>query len=99
MPKNYYLYIKDGKVKRQTINMNDIYPESYAYSKIPSECDIFGRVETKGGIQFGFWQKHDLYPKNWEDPIEMEIWNKNQEEYKKAHYELLNKQEKLIFKL
>ena len=44
--KNYYLYFYNGKVCRQAINLNDIYPEIYAENKIPRGGDIFARIIT-----------------------------------------------------
>jgi hypothetical protein len=46
MPKNYYIYFFNGKIKRQAINLNDIYPESYASRKIPAGADIIAKIVT-----------------------------------------------------
>jgi len=50
MPKNYYIYFHEGKVKRQAINLNDIYPESYAEAKIPNGSDVFAMIITSNTV-------------------------------------------------
>jgi len=95
MPKNYYLYMKNGKVRRQVIDRRDIYPESTALGRIPPDCDVFARIEFVNWEYRGVWQKHELRPVG-DDPIDEKIWKLNQQEYKKAHIPLLTDFEKLL---
>ena len=92
-PKNYFLYFHNGKVKRQAINLNDIYPESYAAAKIPDGADIFARIIGKNygnGYRSNSmdtqWMKHTIwtsyYPDN--DGItfkDAELYHANQLAY------------------
>lgn len=93
-PKNYYLFtIKNKKgeiiIKRETINLNDIYPESYALNRIRNKygnADIFAKILNGKGI----WQKHNLYPENMEFGDEKHIqWKKLHKEYMIKHWNML----------
>ena len=70
MSKNYYIYAINGKIKRQAINLNDIYPESYASGRIPDGADILAKivqsdVKNHRGYMVKYmvstWLKHCLW--------------------------------------
>lgn len=82
MNKNYYIYSLNGKIKRQAINLNEIYPESYALSKIPEDAEIFAMIVTSdvtnkkwAGYRVKYMVSHWKYPKLWIDfyPDDSEI--------------------------
>jgi hypothetical protein len=82
MPKNYYIYSLNGKIKRQAINLSDIYPESYAFAKIPLGADTFATIitsDTKNKNWAGYmvkslktmWLAHDLWTNYYPDDYTM----------------------------
>jgi len=105
-PKNYYLYFHKGKVKRQAIRLNDVYPESYAMSRIPNQCEIFAKIILTGAVKLdygngnpvGIWQRHAFhdYPESEE---QKELWQKKQKEYCEFYFPMLNKEEKNLLKI
>jgi hypothetical protein len=99
-PKNYYIYFANGKIRRETIRKYEIYPESYALDRISvkfPEHDTVVRIETgKENISRGIWQKHALYPGNWEEDGIMEKWKENQKIWQDKYFPMLNDKEKLL---
>lgn len=109
-PKNYYLYFHKGKIKRQAINLNDIYPEGYAMDKIPSGSQIFAKIITSDVLNKNYsgymakhlkstWLKHcawtDYYPDNL--TIEFKdaiLFHKAQIEYMNGYLPLLTDNER-----
>lgn len=92
MPKNYYVYSFEGKIKRQAINLNEIYPESYAMSKIPDGAEVIAKFYwTRGDLPFANWVKHAMYyePES--------LWIENQKNFREKYYPLLNKKEQELF--
>lgn len=94
--KNYYLYLHDGKIKRETIRSFEIYPEFYALNRIPDGADIFAKIIGGKGI----WQKHAAYPENFQEIGIEEKWNKDQKEYCSKFYSMLEKEteKQLLFR-
>lgn len=107
--KNYYLYFHNGKIKRQPINLNEIYPESYAMDRIPADADIFALIiqsDTSNKKWAGYrtkdlksgWLKHafwtDYYPGNLE--IEFKdavLYHEGQIKYIEKYSLLITKEE------
>ena len=94
--KNYYIYeTPNGKIKRQAIKLNDIYPESYAMDKIPDDCDIFAKIVTSENTPTLYkkssWQKHDFHS-DWTEKGKRE-WQNVQNAYKAKYRQLITKQE------
>jgi hypothetical protein len=100
MPKNYYIYSLNGKIKRQVINLSDIYPESYALNKIPAGADIFATIITsdvKNKNWAGYrvkslksmWLAHDLwtnyYPDNYTMLSDAKLFWEAQFKYIQSH--------------
>jgi hypothetical protein len=108
MPKNYYLFFHTGKVKRQAINLNDIYPESYAMDKIPSDADIFAKIITSDvtnerGYMVRFlksvWLKHALWTSYYPDDLTIEfkdaaLFHDAQKDYVRKYLPLLTDAER-----
>lgn len=110
MPKNYYIYEIKGKIKRQAINLNDIYPESYAINKIPAGADIFAKIITsdvKGKDYAGHmvkhlistWQKCDMWTNFYPDNITIQyedavLFHIAQAEYVKKYLPLITESER-----
>ena len=111
--KNYYIYSIGGKIKRQAINLNDIYPEGYATDKIPSDADIFAKIITSDTINkkwSGFmtkdlkscWLKHDSWTNYYPNDLIMFsdaiLYHQAQIEYVKKHMEDITQEEQELLK-
>ncbi len=106
MPKNYYIYETNGKIKRQAINLNDIYPESYAFAKIPEGSDVFAVIITsdvKNKNYSGYrvkslksmWLAHamwtDYYPDDYTMLSDAKLYWEAQTKYIESHIDHVTK--------
>ncbi|MFZ2992466.1 MAG: hypothetical protein WA061_02010 [Microgenomates group bacterium] len=87
-PKNYYVYFLNGKIHRQAIKLNDIYPEFYAMQRIPDGAETIAKFFwTRGDLPFANWLKHEYYY----EP--QTLWDKNQEKFREKYFPMLTKEE------
>lgn len=101
--KNYIIYEYDNEIKRQVVNLHDIYPLSVALDNLPENHNLIAKIITskitngmqcfKGGLNTS-WYKHAWIT----DYPDYESWQIAQKEFKNKYLPLLTSKEQNMLK-